>query len=131
VAADERDAGVRASLNLGHTLAHALETATGYSTFRHGEAVALGLLAALRISERELGLDPDVRSRVYALLAANKLPTSFDGPPADELLDHMSRDKKRAGDRRNLALLRAPGDVAIGAEAEDEMLAAAIEELRA
>ena len=61
VAADERDAGVRASLNLGHTFAHALESATGYSTFRHGEAVALGLLAALRISERELGLDPAVR----------------------------------------------------------------------
>ena len=53
VAADEHDTGVRASLNLGHTLAHALESATGYGTFRHGEAVALGLLAALRLSERE------------------------------------------------------------------------------
>ena len=95
MAADERDAGVRASLNLGHTFAHALESATGYSTFRHGEAVALGLLAALRISERELGLDPAVRGRVHELLAGNSLPTSFDGPPTAELLDHMTRDKKR------------------------------------
>ncbi len=122
VAADERDAGVRASLNLGHTLAHALESATGYSTFRHGEAVALGLLAALRISERELDLDPAVRSRVHELLAANSLPTSFEGPPTDELLEHMTRDKKRRGERRNLVLLRAPGDVAIGAEAGEDVL---------
>jgi 3-dehydroquinate synthetase len=130
VEADERDAGVRASLNLGHTLAHALESATGYSTFRHGEAVALGLLAALRISERELDLDPAVRERVRDLLAANSLPASFDGPSTDELLDHMTRDKKRHGERRNLVLLRAPGDVAIGAETADDVLVDAIEELR-
>ena len=131
VAADERDAGVRASLNLGHTFAHALESATGYSTFRHGEAVALGLLAALRVSERELGLDPGVRTQVRDLLTANRLPASFDGPPTDELLDHMDRDKKRRGARRNLVLLRAPGDVAIETEAGAEVLVHAIDELRA
>src|SRR6185436_4886271 len=61
VAVDERDTGYRASLNLGHTFAHALESATGYERYRHGEAVALGLLVALRLSERELGLDPSIR----------------------------------------------------------------------
>jgi shikimate kinase/3-dehydroquinate synthase len=130
VAADERDAGIRASLNLGHTLAHALESATGYSAFRHGEAVALGLLAALRISERELGLDAAVRAHVRELLEANGLPLGFDGPATEELLAHMDRDKKRRGDRRNLVLLRAPGDVAIEAEARDDVLTAAIDELR-
>ena len=131
VAADERDAGLRASLNLGHTLAHALESATGYGVFRHGEAVALGLLAALRLSERGLGLDPGVRERVRELAAANGLPASFEGPSTEELMDHMARDKKRRGGRRNLVLLRAPGDVAVAAEAGDEEIARAIEELRA
>jgi shikimate kinase/3-dehydroquinate synthase len=130
VAEDERDTGVRASLNLGHTLAHALESATGYGEFRHGEAVALGLLAALRISERELGLDPAVRARVGGLIAGNGLPATFEGPPTDELLAHMDRDKKRSGARRNLVLLRAPGDVAIGAEVPDQVLVESIEELR-
>jgi 3-dehydroquinate synthetase len=131
VAADERDSGVRASLNLGHTLAHALESATRYSAFRHGEAVAIGLLAALRLSEQELSLDPAVRDRVRSLLTENGLPTSFGGPSTEELLDHMSRDKKRSGARRNLVLLRAPGDVAIEAEVPEASLVDAIEELRA
>ncbi len=131
VGADERDMGIRASLNLGHTLAHALESATGYGAFRHGEAVALGLLAALRVSEREVGLDAGVRARVRDLIAANGLATTFEGPPSDELLAHMDRDKKRRGAQRNLVLLRAPGDVVIGAEAADEVLVHAIDELRA
>ena len=131
VAADERDSGVRASLNLGHTLAHALESTTGYGAFRHGEAVALGLLAALRLSERRMGLEPGVRERVRDLLTANGLATTFEGPSIAELLDHMGRDKKRRGDRRNLVLLRAPGDVAVEAEAGDDEIAEAIEELRA
>ncbi len=131
VAADERDAGVRAALNLGHTLAHALESATGYSAYRHGEAVAIGLLAALRLSERELGLPVSVREQVRGLLAENDLPTSFGGPDTAELLEHIGRDKKRRGARRNLVLLRAPGDVAIETEVAEQELADAIEELRA
>ena len=130
VAADERDAGVRASLNLGHTLAHALESATAYGAYRHGEAVALGLLAALRLSERQVGLDPAVRERVLDLLRANGLAATFEGPSTEELIAHMGRDKKRRGGRRNLVLLRGPGDVLTGAEAADDEIAAAIEELR-
>jgi shikimate kinase/3-dehydroquinate synthase len=130
-AEDERDLGVRASLNLGHTFAHALEAATGYTRYRHGEAVALGLLVALRLSERELGLDPDVREQVGELLRRNDLPERFEGPSTDELLRTAGHDKKRRGGRRNLVLLRAPGDIAIGCEVEDAALREAIEELRA
>jgi len=130
VAADERDEGVRASLNLGHTFAHALESATGYARFRHGEAVALGLRVALRLSERFAGLDPAVGGEVQELLERHGLPLRFDGPPTDELIEHADRDKKRRGDRRNLVLLRAPGDVEVGAEVPLAALARAIEEMR-
>ena len=116
VAADEHDNGVRASLNLGHTFAHALESATGYARFRHGEAVALGLLVALRLSERYAGLDPAVREEVDELLTRHGLPVSFDGPPTAVLVEHAGRDKKRRGDARNLVLLRAPGEVETDAE---------------
>jgi 3-dehydroquinate synthase len=131
VARDERDTGVRAALNLGHTFAHSLESASGYSGWRHGEAVALGLLVALRVSERAIGLDPAVREDVLGALARQGLPATFGGPEADELLEHMARDKKRRAGRRNLVLLRAPGDVAIGSEVDEEALVEAIEELRA
>ncbi len=70
VAADERDGGVRQTLNLGHTVGHAIETVTGYASYRHGEAVGLGLLAALRLS----GAD-DLRDEVAELLASRGLPT--------------------------------------------------------
>jgi shikimate kinase/3-dehydroquinate synthase len=131
VAADEYDKGLRASLNLGHTFAHALESATGYAAYRHGEAVAIGLLVALRLSERELGLSPEVRERVISQCERHGLPTSFEGPPAQALLEHVARDKKvSAGGRRNLVLLRAPGDVALRCEVNDDALIAAIEEVR-
>jgi shikimate kinase / 3-dehydroquinate synthase len=130
VAVDERDTGFRAALNLGHTFAHALESATGYERWRHGEAVALGLLVALRVSERVAGLDSGVREEVGGLLERQGLPRTFDGPPASELLAHMARDKKRRGTDRNLVLLRAPGDVAVEAEADDAVLIEAVEELR-
>jgi shikimate kinase/3-dehydroquinate synthase len=130
VAADELDRGVRASLNLGHTFAHALESATGYQRHRHGEAVALGLRVALRLSERFAGLDPAIRAETDELISRHGLPLSFDGPPTATLLEHAGRDKKRRGALRNLVLLRAPGDVQTGAEVSDEALEQAIDEIR-
>jgi shikimate kinase/3-dehydroquinate synthase len=70
VAHDERDGGARQSLNLGHTVGHAIEAVTGYATYRHGEAVALGLLAALRLSGND-----DLRAEVAELLHSRGLPT--------------------------------------------------------
>jgi shikimate kinase / 3-dehydroquinate synthase len=130
VAADELDRGVRASLNFGHTFAHALESATGYERYRHGEAVALGLRVALRLSERFAGLDPAIRAKTEELISRHELPLSFDGPPTATLLEHAGRDKKRRGARRNLVLLRAPGDVQTGAEVPEGALEQAIDEMR-
>jgi shikimate kinase / 3-dehydroquinate synthase len=130
VARDERDTGFRAALNLGHTTAHALEAATGYDAYRHGEAVAVGLLVALRLSERHAGLDPRVREEAIELLRRHGLATGFSGPSTGELLEVAARDKKRQAGKANLVLLRAPGDVATHQEVPEADLAAAIEEVR-
>jgi shikimate kinase/3-dehydroquinate synthase len=124
VAEDERDAGRRQVLNLGHTVAHAIESATGYARYRHGEAVALGLLCALRLSER-----PQLRDEVQGLMAAHGLPTRLDGLSAHEVLPYLARDKKRVGERVPFVLLEAPGTVTTGHELDPESVRAALEEL--
>jgi shikimate kinase / 3-dehydroquinate synthase len=91
---DEFDTGRRAVLNLGHTTAHALEVTLGYGRLGHGQAVALGLLVALAISERLLGLDPEVRTRTRGLLLNLGLPVSIELPPSAELEAAAAKDKK-------------------------------------
>jgi shikimate kinase/3-dehydroquinate synthase len=125
VAADERDAGRRALLNLGHTVGHAIETATGYARYRHGEAVGLGLLAALRLSGQD-----GLRSQVREMLIARALPVTLDGAPVDAVIEATARDKKRLGSSIPFVLVRAPGDVRIGCEVAAEDLRAAVTELR-
>jgi len=124
VAADERDIGVRQVLNLGHTVGHAIESATRYRRYRHGEAVALGLLAALRLSDRDA-----LRSEVAELLSAQGLPLSFEGATVDEVVGYCDRDKKREGGRVPLVLVKAPGEVTPGHVVSSGDLQTAIEEL--
>jgi shikimate kinase/3-dehydroquinate synthase len=128
VAMDERDAGLRQVLNLGHTVGHAIETVTGYARYRHGEAVGLGLLAALRLSGQDA-----LRSEVAALLAARGLPTRLDdGVDPDAVLVATARDKKRrSGGSVPFVLLDAPGEVRPGCQIEDDELRAAVRELAA
>jgi shikimate kinase/3-dehydroquinate synthase len=125
VAEDERDSGRRQVLNLGHTIGHAIEAATGYGRYRHGEAVGIGLLAALRLSGRD-----QLRSEVEALLAARGLPLAYEGPTAAEVLELTRRDKKRRGERVPFVLLEAPGHVTTGHELPDSDVLAAIAEVR-
>src|SRR5688572_12897353 len=124
VAEDERDGGRRQVLNLGHTVGHAIEAATGYGRYRHGEAVAIGLLAALRLSGREA-----LRKEVEKLLAARGLPARFEGAAVEDVLEYVARDKKREGGRVPLVLVEAPGDVTPGHDVGAEELRAAIEEV--
>jgi shikimate kinase/3-dehydroquinate synthase len=126
VAEDERDAGRRQVLNLGHTVGHAIEAATGYTRYRHGEAVAVGLLVALRLSGRE-----PLRSEVAELLAEHGLPPSFSGASTDAVLELVARDKKRSGGRVPFVLVEAPGEVTPGHEVPAADLRAAIEEVNA
>jgi shikimate kinase/3-dehydroquinate synthase len=129
VAADERDGGRRQVLNLGHTIGHALEVRLGYGTLRHGEAVGLGLLAALRLS----GLS-DLREQVAALLADAGLPTTLQGHDVDPdaILAATRLDKKRTDTARTpFVLVRAPGDVVQGQDVADDDVALAVRELTA
>jgi shikimate kinase/3-dehydroquinate synthase len=126
VAEDERDAGRRQVLNLGHTVAHAIEAATGYARYRHGEAVGIGLLAALRLSGRDA-----LRREVAELLAARGLPLSFSGASPQEVVELVARDKKRRGDSVPFVLVQAPGDVTHGHSVDDADLLAAVEEVHA
>jgi shikimate kinase / 3-dehydroquinate synthase len=127
VASDERDAGLRKVLNLGHTVAHAIEAATGYAGYRHGEAVALGLLAALRLSAL-----PDLREEVRALLSARGLPTALDGVDPDAVVMATARDKKRVGQGPvPFVLLDRPGGARPDCQVAPRDLIAAVRELAA
>jgi shikimate kinase/3-dehydroquinate synthase len=124
VAADERDGGRRQVLNLGHTVGHAIETASGYGRYRHGEAVGLGLLAALTLSGQQ-----QLRERVRALMLARDLPVTLDGTPLDAVIETLARDKKRVGASVPFVLVRSPGDVEFGCEVAPEDVRTAVEEL--
>lgn len=112
VAADPRDRGVRQSLNLGHTFAHAIESASGYA-ISHGEAVAIGLVAAARLGAKHGVTDPALEARLESLLAKLGLPVA---PPAqlepDALLDAVTADKKRRSGRA-VFVVPAPGGAAL------------------
>ena len=120
---DPTEAGERAVLNLGHTFAHALETASGYR-LRHGDAVALGLTAALQLSEEHLGLEPGWAERVAGLLEPRPVPLERERARAA-----LRRDKKAVGGRVRLVLLEAPGRPVVTDELPEAAVDAALDEL--
>jgi shikimate kinase/3-dehydroquinate synthase len=125
VARDERDGGARQSLNLGHTVGHAIEAVTGYAAYRHGEAVALGLLAALRLSGND-----DLRAEVAELLHARGLPIELRDVDPDAVVMATARDKKRMGEGPvPFVLLPEPGDPRPGSPVPPRELIAAVREL--
>jgi len=126
VAEDEREeTGRRAVLNLGHTVGHAIEAATGFSRFSHGEAVALGLRAVLWLSRRLCGLPAAQETRGLALLDGLGLPSKLKGVAADDIAALTRRDKKAGGDGVGYVLLDALGaprpDVRVPPELELEV----------
>jgi shikimate kinase / 3-dehydroquinate synthase len=128
VAEDEHDTGVRQLLNLGHTVGHAIETATGYARYRHGEAVALGLLAELRLS----GADA-LRDQVRELFDDVGLPLTLDSAvDLEQVIFATARDKKRMGEGPvPFVLCPAPGRPLFGQIVPPAELRAAIRELYA
>lgn len=117
VAKDERENGLRALLNLGHTFGHALEAATAYDSARlvHGEGVSIGMVLAHQFSARMNLASPDLASRVEAHLKAVGLPTRMEEipgelPPAEALLEAITQDKKVKGGKLTFILTRGLGE---------------------
>lgn len=124
VAADEREGGIRAILNLGHTFGHAIETHMGYGRWLHGEAVAAGTVMALEMSRRLGWLAERDRDRGIRLLHRAGLPVA---PPAEmtpeDFSRHMAVDKKVLDGKLRLVLLRGLGDAVVTGDFAPEALA--------
>ena len=128
VAADERESGLRALLNLGHTFGHAIETGLGYGAWLHGEAVAAGMCMAAEMSWRLGWLAEADKQRAVALIDAAGLPTR--APAAltvERFLALMAVDKKVKAGRLRLVLLRGIGEAVLSADFDEAVLRKAID----
>ncbi|THV11671.1 3-dehydroquinate synthase [Rhizobium rhizophilum] len=137
VAADERENGRRALLNLGHTFGHALEAATQYDSRRlvHGEGVSIGMVLAHRFSARMNLVSPDLADRVEAHLKAVGLPTRMDQipgelPPTEVLMDAIAQDKKVKSGQLTFILTRGLGQSFVADDVPASEVQRFIEEMR-
>jgi 3-dehydroquinate synthase len=127
VARDEREQGDRALLNLGHTFGHAIESATNYSTWLHGEAVGAGMLLAADMSQRLGWVSGADVERVERVLKRFELPTDVSGLAAGTLAEKMKIDKKVAAGRIRLVLLKDIGRSVVTGEYDDAALRATLQ----
>jgi len=104
VSADEREGGLRAILNYGHTFGHAIETVSGYSMYAHGEAVSIGMCMAADLAVRMGVLSKKDAARQESLLEKLSLPRRASGCDPDAVVDAMSKDKKTRGDKLRFVL---------------------------
>jgi 3-dehydroquinate synthase len=127
VGADERETGIRATLNLGHTFGHAIETHMGYGVWLHGEAVGAGMVMALEMSRLLGSISTEQRDRAIRLIARSGLPVI---PPEvmtpDDFLAHMAVDKKVLDGRLRLVLLKALGEAVVTDEYPKALLEATL-----
>lgn len=116
VGEDEREGGLRAILNFGHTLGHAIENVAGYGEYLHGEAISIGMFFAARLSERRHGFAAADTERLGRVLAGFGLPTSWEGLSWGSLFEAMTLDKKAADARPRFVLARRLGEVGLPEE---------------
>ena len=122
VGADEREQGERALLNFGHTFGHAIENGTGYGTWLHGEAVAMGMVLAARVSQRCLGLPEHATARLRALVQAAGLPADAPALGFERWMELMGRDKKVVAGAIRFVLLDALGAARITSDVPESAL---------
>jgi len=126
VAADEREAGLRAILNYGHTIGHAIEAATDYQIYRHGEAVILGMIGAGRIAA-QLGVwSQEDEARQQALLTRLGIPPGIAAVSAEQILARTKSDKKWRDGKLRFILPRRIGDAYVADDIEQEAVRAGI-----
>jgi 3-dehydroquinate synthase len=124
VAADEKESGQRALLNLGHTFGHAIETGMGYGEWLHGEAVATGMVLAAELSQDLGWLEESEVVRIRRLIERARLPVTAPGRmDSERFLELMAVDKKVQDGQLRLVLMRALGQSVISAEASAEQIA--------
>jgi 3-dehydroquinate synthase len=126
VAADEREQGERALLNFGHTFGHAIETATGYGTWLHGEAVAAGMVLAAALSQRVTGLSATDSEQIGQLLSEARLPIAPPRLPFSRWMELMARDKKTTRGALRFVLLDALGQASVRSGIDERDLAAVL-----
>jgi 3-dehydroquinate synthase len=124
VAQDEREGGLRAILNFGHTFGHAVEALSGYGTVLHGEAVAMGMVAAARLAERLALCPAGLAERIRALLARAGLLTEYPRLPRTEFLATIGHDKKALGGKPRYVLPREMGRVEVRADVDEAVVLA-------
>ncbi|NVJ49878.1 MAG: 3-dehydroquinate synthase [Gammaproteobacteria bacterium] len=128
VALDEKETGVRAHLNLGHTFGHAIEKIGDYSRWLHGEAVAIGTLMAMALAEQNNLIDPEYYHRVKTVFACLGLPTSIpDSISSERLIEVMRHDKKNLSEHIRVVVPTGPGVVKVTDEFSVAELCAAID----
>jgi 3-dehydroquinate synthase len=128
VGRDERESGDRALLNLGHTFGHAIETDTGYQSWLHGEAVAVGMHMAAQLSHQLGWLSASEVERVQRLLSAAQLPLQPPPIAPARFRELMAVDKKALGGRLRLVLLRTLGEAVITSDFDDAALTQTLEQ---
>jgi len=129
VAADEKESGSRALLNFGHSFGHALETATSYSRFLHGEAVAIGMVTASRLSEIRQLCPTGSAERLADLLRAFELPVQLPGDiPISQLIEALALDKKAIASGLRLILLEQIGQAMIDQQSLEADIVTAMEQ---
>jgi 3-dehydroquinate synthase len=116
VGIDERELGLRAILNFGHTFGHAIETATGYGEYLHGEAIAIGMVLAANLSERLGWISANDCARVTRIIGGLGLPIAAPRIGAERALELMGMDKKVQGGKLRLVLLKSLGSASIEAD---------------
>lgn len=122
VSADEFEAGERAILNFGHTLAHAIENVAGYGAYLHGEAVGIGMVYAAAVSQREKGLKPEEVARIESLVQRAGLPVRAPELDWKKLRAAIGVDKKNTGGLPRFVLAEQIGRVAYGCPVAEEVM---------
>ncbi|MCA9755142.1 MAG: 3-dehydroquinate synthase [Candidatus Eisenbacteria bacterium] len=120
VGEDETDMGVRHILNYGHTFGHAIESATSFERFLHGEAVAIGMVAAAQLSTRTVGMDPEAAKRLEALLVRHGLPVRAPHVDAENLMELMTMDKKASAKGQRWVLTPEWGKATVSTQVPTE-----------
>jgi 3-dehydroquinate synthase len=128
---DERESGVRAVLNFGHTVGHALEALGGYRAFRHGEAVAMGMVAAARVAAATGRFSAGEADEIERLLECYRLPTRIPGFSVGQITTAMRADKKAAFGVPRFVLPLAIGRAEFGVEAPEEAVVRVLADLGA